>query len=281
MIRKTISYLCFIMGLTLLCLNGIGIFIFHQYPFDNANFTTETTIERTIAYKNSLKNLQRAKDMPFEEKIRTAMNAVNSGIIHYWPDNKTQDPNLRVPLSKNFILNILSYLDPFFEKLGNHPFLFTNYQIQNHFDMLERGVGICGMQSIALVGFLGELDSPASMIGLNGHVVVMVESQEGEPYILDPDNGILMPISLQTAENNPDSVQKYYINGGCSYETACMISDLYSSKDNIVVGGGAEKFNPNLYKIEQVAVFIKWIIPIALIGTGAFFRIRKNQLNLP
>lgn len=275
MIRNTLKNICLVLGACLFFLNIYGLFVSHQYPFDTAGFAIATEAERTAAYSNSLLMLERARDLPFEQKVATATEAIHSGIMHYWPKKGASDPGLRVPLSKNFILHFISYFDQFLEKAGYQPYFFTNYQIQNHRDMLERGIGLCDMQSIALAGFLDELGVPASIVCLNGHVVVAVKYPKGNNYILDPDYGIALPMSLPEAEDTPDKVKNHYLAKGYTEKTAQHISALFISKDNKIIEGGVERYNPTLYRLEGIANIAKWLLPAILI-VAAFFLRRKT-----
>jgi len=103
---------------------------------------------------------------------------------------------------------------------------------------------------------------------------------------LDPDFGVAIPQSLDTVEQNPEIVRKYYINKLYRDEnvTEDKIVDIYGKDGNIIytpptIGNvGYVDCNWKKVSMERASYILKWIIPIFLIIP--FICLKKRNLPL-
>jgi hypothetical protein len=146
-----------------------------------------------------------------------------------------------IPITENWILYALAAIRP---ELRSYIFWDPRKEI-------ERGIGLCGNVSSALVGVLRQHGIDARFVGLTGHVVV----ENGAWCILDPDVGVVIPNSLSEIENDPsiarrsykdallktglpESEQEWHVN---------LITEFYASKhDNFVDPSGRLGFYSSL-----------------------------------
>lgn len=76
-------------------------------------------------------------------------------------------------------------------------------------EALQRGVGLCSQQAIALHGLLKMFGIQSRVLGLNGHVVCIVLVQD-RWIVADPDYGVVVPIAIEELEKNPMLAVPYY-----------------------------------------------------------------------
>lgn len=161
--------------------------------------------------------------------------------------------NLTIPFWENYFLYVFRYLK---------PSTYLNYELSGFRRAIERGIGQCGQQTMALIGFLEEHGFNTGFVHLNGHVAATAEVSPGEWYILDPDYGVSIPHSLEELENNQELVETYYHK---------FIDQnpwqMYGVKPelNEITYGGAKMRYPRGSRIEEVVYAAKWIFPALLL----------------
>lgn len=76
-------------------------------------------------------------------------------------------------------------------------------------EALQRGVGLCSQQAIALHGLLKMFGIKGRVMGLNGHVICLAWVDE-KWIVCDPDYGVVVPIAIGELEANPALAIPYY-----------------------------------------------------------------------
>lgn len=180
---------------------------------------------------------------------------VSESVMHYWQDEHRAEYRILLPWSENFILRALAYVNPKY---------FAMYEFQDHRKAIARGVGLCSQHSIIMAGFLAEQGIPAKLIELHGHVILTAEVDEGQWWLLDPDYGLVLPFSLQEAEENPLEVAQFYAQAGFSDYDVDKVEEFFRTDNNIIFSGGAATYQTWLYVTEKVSYFAKWTLPVAL-----------------
>lgn len=180
---------------------------------------------------------------------------VSESVLHYWQDEHREEYRIMLPWSENFILRSMAYFNPKY---------FARYEFQDHRKAIARGVGLCSQHAIIAAGFLAEQGIPAKLIELTGHVILTAEVDEGQWWLLDPDYGLVLPFSLEQAEENPAEVALFYERAGFSDYDVDKVEDFFRTDNNIMFDGGAATYQTWLYVIEKVSYFAKWFLPLAL-----------------
>lgn len=198
---------------------------------------------------------------------------VGKAVLHYWRPEGMDRYNLRLPWTENYLLRAWSYIDPTF---------FQMYEFRDYHRALARGVGLCSQHSIIESGLLREQGIDAKLIELNGHVILTAEVDDGQWWLLDPDYGVVVPMSLSIAEDNVSEVGEYYARAGYSDYDVDRIEELIGTRDNQLYDGGAETYLPFLWWAERASYVAKWVLPVLLmlpwLTHGGFYRLQRLRV---
>lgn len=177
-----------------------------------------------ISYNDTIKNLDNAYKNSSNNEEAFLINAVkiyNRGIIYKWDKKYTQ-----IPITKNYILYLLSFIDK----------RFLVFESSYYETALGRGFGICSQNAIGLADLLyRRYNIKTYMVGLSGHVVLTTNVNNSK-VILDPSVGLYIPYPLNKLENNISIVEAYY-----SVTTHPKLAETYNKRGNHIskiVGGG-------------------------------------------
>ncbi len=152
-------------------------------------------------------------------------DAVYRGVVHYWPETgeAVDRYRLRVPVYENYLLYLASYIRPdYFEK----------YEFVSARKALERGIGLCSQQAMAVRGAMKRNGVPARIVLLSGHVVVTAEVDRGEWWVLDPDYGVVIPKSISEIERDPEIIRPYYRAKGYGDRIIDELAAIYGPEGN-------------------------------------------------
>lgn len=244
--------MAFVLGMWLMLVNLIGLGV----PLRSAELVNETATYFTEDLKldeASFREQLAALDPSDRRAYFTALTQlVSDGILHYWREDGMDEYRLRLPWSENFLIRAMSYVNPKFFRL---------YEFQDVDRALERGVGLCSQHAIIQTGILRAQGTDARLVELNGHVVLTAEVEEGEWWVLDPDYGVVIPMSLDAAEEHADEVAQIYARAGFSDYDVDKVEEWFSTRDNVIYAGGSESYQVELWLFEQVAYVAKWMLP--------------------
>lgn len=140
--------------------------------------------------------------------------------------------------------------------------------------LIAGGRALCGEKAQVLKSLTERAGLPTRFIGLNGHIVLEVQTEQGW-QVADPDFGITYAADLARLESAEGSAIMRQELGKIGYgrETiATYIATVQSSADNIVFATG-RPLSPRLYRIESLCDLLKWIVPLFfLIPAGYLLR---------
>jgi hypothetical protein len=247
----------FYLGVCLLIINIIGLFISLRnesiYQDQNTQFENDIILTEKEMFNQINQEVIDKKD------YITNLNAtVNQGIAHYWRDSGINTYNLRVPVYKNYLLFIASYLDP--EE-------YLKYEFVDYKKAIERGIGLCSQQAIIVSEILLEKSIPSFIIGLTGHVVLraQVDASSDEWWVLDPDYGVIIPYDINVIEKDSKIIRPFYARAGYKLETIDMLEKIYKKKGNVISSKpGARGYQSKRCRNEPRFYLFKWIIPFIL-----------------
>ena len=143
------------------------------------------------------------------------------------------------------------------------PGTYLKYEFMNWRRALERGAGLCLQHSIAAAGILREQGIYAQVVDLSGHVVIeaIVGLDDGERWTLDPDFGVVVPLSIHEIESAPKIVRPYYLAEGHDTSRVDRLIHVFGSEGNGLFTG----YTSAKILIEKVAYCIKWVLPFVLL----------------
>jgi hypothetical protein len=246
----------FFLGVILLIINSIGLTTgirSSELANETATyFPNDLSLTETDFYDQLA--LLDPNDRPAYLVALTSL--VSQGVLHYWQPEGMDNYNIRLPWTENYLLRALSYVDPKF---------FQMYEFQDYRRALARGIGLCSQHAIITAGILQEQGIPAKLIELHGHVVLTAEVDEGQWWVLDPDYGLVIPMSLDAAEEHYDEVAQLYAQAGFSDYDVDKVEEWFATRDNVIYDGGASTYMPAIWVIEHLSYLIKWLFPLLLI----------------
>lgn len=270
---KNIVFALFFLSIFLICLNLIGL-------------TTNLRNEGVYQEKQSLRygidlseedfHKEYSKifntDISDSMKVARLTKTVNRAMLHYWYKEKGEAYNIKIPISENYILYTLGVIYP--ERFGMYEFV-------NWRKGIERGVGLCSQQAIVETEILNENGIEASVVGLDGHVVVTAKIENDRWIMADPDYGVIIPFDLKEIESNTNIIKPYYYSGFESYYVNYeslgskmefdknigllieKIRQFYGPEGN-VINNDYFSHSHNNAKIEKLAYLWIWLIPLIL-----------------
>ena len=201
-----------------------------------------------------------------ERRLRGVTKAIAAGIIHYWPPLGTADPNVFFSYSENWVLALLQRTEQSLHTLDLVPVTLERMERRDYRAAVGKGVGWCSQVALALADYLKSRDVKVSIVKLSGHVVAEAEF-EGRPYLLDADYDVVMPVSLEQAEQDPNYVARSYEQAGWPPKEAARIAQIFGPQGNDLV-------TPDGYMgieawIQRGSAFVQWAVPILFIIASA------------
>ncbi len=175
--------------------------------------------------------LLEAIDHADADVVAKATMLVASGMANYWPALGVHD----AALDCGFLEDPIEWTWRFF--LGGAEELvpgFTEHQTLERADWriaLRKGVGFCSQQSMVLAGYLRERGIESDVLRLEGHVIAVAHTPEGD-ILLDPDYGVVLRCSLAQAESDPEFVRAAYLAAGFGVEQTDMVVKIYGAEGN-------------------------------------------------
>lgn len=186
--------------------------------------------------------------------------AVNRGIAHHWENDSLGTFALRIPIWENWLLWGAAWFN------SDH---FTKYEIYDSKKAIERGFGLCSQHALIVAQALERGGVESRLHGLAGHVVAdaMID---GSWWIADADYGVVMPLSIEQLEDNPDTAIPYYSQAGVDSTEAVRICTFYD-RDRNRLYAGAEAYHEH-EGFETVSYWLKWPLPVLFMLIGVKLR---------
>jgi len=106
-----------------------------------------------------------------------------------------------------------------------------------------------------------------------------VQTKEGW-RIVDPDYGVTYPVGLKALENKASTAlirNKLYEKGYDKADVEKYIHAFQTPEDNLVSDTNRQVESPRLYRIEQWAEWLKWLIPVLFMVMGIILLWRRPQ----
>src|SRR5204863_8121533 len=88
---------------------------------------------------------------------------------------------------------------------------FRDYEFADYHRAFARGAGICTQFAAAVFDILKRQGFDRGEALFEHHTVTEARTRVGKPFLLDADNGVVMPRSLAEVRANPAIVRPYYL----------------------------------------------------------------------
>lgn len=274
---KYLFYSFFVLGIFLFLLNIFGLFRTLRNPEIYRESSLDFDNAITLTEKDFYQKLKEADNLSIKEYVEVANRAVNQGIAHYWNDAGIKVYNLTVPFWENYLLYLKSFI---------YPNTYKKYEFCNFKKAVERGVGLCSQQATVLMDILNEKKIESYLVHLHGHIVVtaLVNKNENEWWILDPDFGIVFENDLKFLENNLDIVESKYkdvvaksrVDNSRKIAWIANIITIYGNKNDHLINEMSDYFGKNYCEKENFDYILIWVIPVFLVIPGIIIFIKKH-----
>ena len=244
------------LGGLILCVNVSGFLI--PLRAESINGYSDFAGGETRTFDESIGSLDglAARAQSKREIVTAATRIFHEGIAHVSPGDVEMHGvdyyRMRVPVSENWVLYILSHLK---------PDTYRDYEFCSYRRALRRGTGRCGQQALALVSFLSSQGIETGFVALGGHAIATAKVDDSSWFLLDPDYGGVIPYSIELAERAPSGVLQHYWSDAA---TINRIDHAYAPDNRVSYGGPEARFG-RACPIESAAYVIKWAFPAVLL----------------
>ncbi len=200
------------------------------------------------------------------EYIIKATDAVNRGLAHYSQNGMNLARYYFLPPSENYLLWFSRYVSLAWKiPLGSSMRDIFWYRFADWRKTVERGVGLCGAHAQVLMEVLHLNHIPAQVVYLWHHVVVAASPDGGKTWwTLDPDDGVVMPESVQALRANPEALAGYYKTKGFDAASLKGIQEVYSNGTPEFKYSIMEMHGRGKVYFEYASYYLIWVVPIAL-----------------
>jgi len=217
----------------------------------------------------ALSQASRRAGEPDSTYVRRLTGLVHRSMISFYPDLRRSPAfRFRVPATENYLLWSFAWL---------RPSTYRQYEYRVAERAIERGYGACSQFALATLDFLTRSGIRASLVSLADHVVVQAVDADGRHWMLDPDYGVSAPLSLAAIAANPESVRAPYVplvglgTRGIADSLPAAMQASFTSRPPRILGSISEPLSTigAVYWLERLTYFLKWAIPVALLGWAA------------
>ena len=257
-------------SVALMLINTVGLFLPLRSKLVSAD-KADLSAEHVLSSQEAFAKLHTLQTTDRERFALEASHIIGDGILHIegdhlWPQD---DPRFvayhyTIPIWENWVLFLLRYV---------HPSTYLYYELCDWQRAINRGIGRCGQQSMALVGFLEEHGYRTGFVYLTSHTVATAETVPGRWIVLDPDYGISMPSTLEQLVANRALLETYYERHLVHRPWA-----FFTDRAPTVIYGGPEVRFPKACIIERISYVVKWVGPIG-IGLLGLSGLRRKKFK--
>jgi hypothetical protein len=256
--------LFFLLGLFLSALNISNLFMSIRHP-DLLFIMDRGKDDITLDYRKAFEQIPRSPGESDKAYVFRVNDIVNRSMANIKVKLIHEANLMRVSIRENYVLSIynLIYSDKY-----------KMYEYLDYRKALERGVGLCSQQAMAMTAILNENGVKAEMIGLDGHVILRAKVDVDTWYTADPDYGVVLPFDISEIENDPSVIIPYYNNMKTTLKknrvdlTPQVIKKLlrfYTKEGNEVFQDGVTGFKGKRARdIERLSYIAAWTIPLIL-----------------
>ncbi|MAE71029.1 MAG: hypothetical protein CME06_11255 [Gemmatimonadetes bacterium] len=175
-------------------------------------------------------------------------------------------------ISDRFLLADSAHTKPtFFENwlLWNRARSRGEYEWTDTRRAVRLGGGFCSQHAIVFDNILNDQGIESRILALSGHVVN--EARIDERWrVCDPDYGIVFDHSLEALERSPETVYEVYRAWGRPHDEAEGWREIFATRDDNTAYESAVDYRGDDASFERAALYLVWIVPIALLAAGGF-----------
>jgi hypothetical protein len=254
------------LGLCLIALNVAGLFLpIPEHPFAQGIKTHKTNLARP-SYEASLEALSRIDpSLPPEQRLAAVNQIMAARIVHYWPSFNQIDTDVMHSPLENWYMAMLQRTKAVLAKKTPARIEIVRAGRRDYKQILAKGVGLCGMASLAVVDYLNAQGQPAKMLPLGGHVVAYV-SANGRNYILDPDKAVFIANVPAPPSRSISKILGAYSEAGYEPGKLATLKRKYEHSPMKLLD--ADHFQRRWRRTLIIAQIMKWLLPVSFLALG-------------
>ena len=192
-----------------------------------------------------------------DSQIKAIQKLVTDSMVHFFPVNEPyRSDHFHVPVYENFILYFGAKLFEITCIKGLS--VFRPYEYLNGKKSWERGAAMCGEIASVTMYLLDLAGIENGKAGLDGHVIALARTSNGEEYVIDSDYGFVLRGSLSDVAQN--RLEQVYKLSGSRH-----LANIYAPEGNIEFWNGDRGYRPKGYWFERISYVLKWLIPLFFI----------------
>jgi hypothetical protein len=276
---RRFAYFCFAAGAALILLNIVGLVVPLRSPYIYHEPRT-AIIGDTNAVLTAEELWRQARPRPNEPRrdyARRATRAVEEGIAFVYGNHEPalSKYNWRIPIWENYLLwasrhGLFLYRWACGKVVWSDRGLIYAYVFSDYHRIIRRGVGLCGQQTVVLMGFLKERGIATHYVNFRHHSLVEAEVDPGIWWVLDPTFNSVLPYDVATLRKNPHLIRPICLARGNDEKTADFLESVFSEPPPYlpIFNSVEEAHGPVHYYFEYASYYLIWIIPVVLIITG-------------
>lgn len=229
--------------------------------------------EELWSYERSMEEIDALASIDNKDVLASKANEiVNISIIHpQWTWVDRVEYRQLIPIWENYYLWFLGVVT-------DMPQI-QRYHYANYKRNIKRGIGVCGDAATVYSSILDRYGIENRLASFSdGHVVVEYESDDGQSFVMDPDFGVELGMSLEQIGKSPESIRPMYAEQGYSVREIDTLVRIYSS--GFFIFDDTYSFMAKRYIFEEVSYIMKWVAPLFLIFMGGFYLSRRRRLRL-
>jgi hypothetical protein len=228
--------------------------------------------EEIWSYERSMKEIDALSRIEHKDVLASKANdIVNISIIHpQWTWIDRVEYRQLIPVWENYYLWFLGVVT-------DMPQI-QRYHYANYKRNIKRGIGVCGDAATVYSSILDRYGIENRLASFSdGHVVVEYESEDGQSFVMDPDFGVELGMSLERINSDPELVRKAYANRGYTTREINTLVRIYGS--GFFIFDDTYSFMAKRYIFEEVSYVMKWVAPLILIVLGCLYLLRIRRLS--
>jgi len=262
-------------GCFILLINIVGLFIPLRHPdvYQDSRKHPRAENKDSIGWKEVLdfadSNKNNLKSKEYIVELYDMISRTMSNLKSY----DLLIKHTRIPFWENYLLFFARFI---------YPKRYEAYEFCNYRKAIQRGVGLCSQQSMALFLVLKERGFKAKLWGLDGHMVTtaQVDRKKDLWWTFDPDYGVHIEYSKEEIENMPSIVRSPYTKKGYPKELVDKLEKYYGKEGNTTVMHSIDYFGVFYYYFEKISYILKWFIPMIFIIIGITVHKGENERNI-
>jgi len=276
---RRMAILCLAAGIGLLLLNLVGVLVppRDSQVYEQPRNCVTGDSNRVLTAEAVWSEAKRRPNETNREYVARLKRLVHDGTA-FLPEENHPDmrkSNWRVPIYKNYLLwgsrralflarwarGAVSWT----ERGSLYRYVFSDYR-----PAIERGVGLCDVQTVILMGLLKEGGIASRYISFSRHALVEAEVEPGVWWVLDPSLKTVLPYDVPTLRKNPGLIQAVCLEHGKNPPTSELLLKSFAEPPPrpFIYNSVKEAHGPAHYYIEFASCYLCWIIPAALLAVG-------------